>query len=424
MEGLSSHALTKVCINSLRYNLQQDISICRNIFLFYQSNKYYMNFTQLNNLNFRKRRCYSTFNSYFNKFVSQLKSEIKSDKILQDDIALLKKKFDNLYFKFYSNLPFRNFYSSVYFINIAELYKINRFLSHIKFFTAKISSIFSRFLSSNLFSRQIEIIKVLFYDETNRNVIERELSSWKSDCNKESNSEIKTSNKKIINKNIEGKTIVPIVENSVALHNYSLRDRLGVKLKDMLLLKNIFENEYFKTIYNGNKISKVVKEMKAINPNFKLTDFMSFFEEYILPKFMESYLKCDEHKLRLHCGDVAYRQLCSNIKKLKKMGLCLNTKILQLGDVELIGAEISDLMFSFKDCKIQANQPEFMFTFKTQQINYLKDSNGRIISGSIDDIKELQYSIKVTPHPNANVPGLEYPYLITNLEIIGSIPIF
>ncbi|KAK9173605.1 Tim44-like domain protein [Cryptosporidium meleagridis] len=382
-----------------------------------------MYFTQPNNLNFRKRRCYSTFNSYFNKFISQLKNEIKSDKILQDDIALLKKKIDNLYLKLYSNLSFRNFDSSGYFINIAELCKINRFLSHFKFFTAKISSIFSRFLASNIFSRHLEIIKVVFYDETNRNMIERELSSWKSDCNKESNSEIKTSNKKII-KNAEGETKVPIVENSVVLHNYSLRDRLGVKFKDLLFLKNIFENEYIKTIYNGNKISKVVKEMKAINPNFKLTDFTSFFEEYILPKFMESYLKCDEHKLRLHCGDVAYRQLCSNIKKLKKMGFCLNTKILQLGDVELIGAEISDLMFSFKDFKIQTNQPEFIFTFKTQQINCLQDSNGRIVSGSIDDIKELQYSIKVTPHPNANIPGLEHPYLITDLEVINSTPIF
>ncbi|KAH8583842.1 mitochondrial import inner membrane [Cryptosporidium sp. chipmunk genotype I] len=403
MEVFSNYALKKICVNGFRYNFARETSTCRNISLFYRSNEYYMHFTRLSDLNLIKRRFYVPINSYYNQFILKLKNEIKNDKLLQDDIKLLKRKFDDLYFKFQNNLRLRSFYFSNNSLNITKLYEINKFLYHVKFLTAKISSIFSRLLADNFFSKHLKIIKNVLDDETNRIKIEKELSNWKSDRIEENTiGKINVSDKKIRNLNIEGETEVPGIEYSVIIHNYSLRDRFCIKLKDMPLLRNLFENKYIETIFSGNEISRAVKEMKTINPKFKLNDFISIFEVYILPKFIESYLKCDEHKLRLHCGDAIFRQLYSNIIELKKMGLSLNTKILQLGDIELRGAKSSELIFSFKDSKIQRSQPTFIFTFKTQQINCLQDSDGRVISGSLEDIKELQYSIAVTPHPNIN----------------------
>ncbi|OII74260.1 mitochondrial import inner translocase subunit TIM44 [Cryptosporidium ubiquitum] len=424
MEKFNSCVLKNFCAYCLSHNFTRSVYTSRNISLFYGNNKKYMNSTILNNLVLRKRKFHGVINSYYDKFVSQLKKEIKNDKLLQDDIAFLKKKVGDLYFKISNKSSFTSFYFSNTHFNIAILYKINQILSNLKFFMAKISLIFSQLITSDFFSKNLIIVKNLFYDEASESKIERELSNWKFDRNQENPvGKINIHDNKI--RNFDNKNDIKAygIENSVVLHNLSLKDRFGAKLKNMSLLKNIFENKYIEIIFNRNKISRAVKEMKAINPNFKLPDFITIFEAYILPKFMDSYYTCDEHKLRLHCGDTAYRQFYSNIMELKKMGLSFNTKILQLGDIELKGAESSEVIFSYKDIKLRKSQPILIFTFKTQQINCLQDHNGRIISGSFDDIRELQYSISVTPHPNINVLGLEYPYLITELSVIGSTPI-
>lgn len=424
MEEFNNHALKKIYVYYSRYNFISGISIYRSLFLFHGNNNHYMNFAILSHLNSRKRRFHGLTNSYYNKFVSQIKNEIRNDKLLQNDIKFLKKKFDNLYCKIYDNSSLKNFFFSNNFFYVAILHKINKLLSNLKFFIEKISLIFFRLFTSDFFSEFLTIVKNVFNDETSRNKVERELLNWKFDRNKDNFTSKININKKIRNINDTNNMKVHKIESSIVAYNYSLKDKFSSKIKDIPLLKNIFENKHIETMFNINKISRAIKEMKFIDPNFKLNDFISIFEFYILPKFMESYHEYDEHKLRLHCGDKAYKQFYSNMIELKKTNLRFITKILQLGDIELKGAEISEVKFSYKDIKIQKKQPVLIFTFKAQQINCLQDHNGRIISGSFDDIREFQYFITVTPHPDTSIGSLEYPYLITELATMDSTPTY
>lgn len=423
MKGPSSHAIKKIYVNYLRNNLKKGISTCRNN-LIYGDNRCYTNFAIFYGLSLIKRRLHSVNNSYYDQFKSNLKNEIKKDQLLQDDIKLLKIKL----YDFRSNVSNKSSLIisciSNTFSNISKLNGSNKLVSFTLANTKKIFFVFSKVLANDFFSKYFEIIKGVLNDETGSFKVERELSNWKLDSNKEYSSKETANNDQKI-QNCNTKHIKDFgVEYSIILHNYSFWNRFGAKIKDLPLLKNIFENQYIETIFGQNKISRVVRQIKALDPNFNLVDFMSIFEEYILPKFMDSYLSFDEQRLRLHCGDIAFRQFCSSMRELKKMGLHLRTKTLQLGDIELRGAENSEVIFSCKDSIIQNSRPILIFTFKTQQINYLQDSNGRIISGSMDDIRELHYSISVTPHPNTNLHGLEYPYLITELAIKGSAPIY
>lgn len=421
MKGPGNHAIKKLYF--LSNSFKKSVYICRNN-LIYGDNRCYTNFARLYGLNVIKRRLHGANSSYYDRFISNFKNEIKKDQLLQDDIKLLKIKF----YDFRSNVSNKSLLISSCIsntlFNISRLYGANKLVSSTLASTKKIFFAFSRILTNDFFLTYFKIIKDVFNDETGRYKIERELSNWKSDLNKEILSEETIKNDSNF-RNCYTKYMKNTgTEYSVVLQNYSLWNRFSAKIRILPLLKNIFGKQYIKTVFSQNKISRAVKQMKALDPNFNLVNFISIFEAYVLPKFMDSYITFDEQKLRLHCGDIAFSLFCSNMRELKKMGLHLRTKILQLGDVELRGAENSEVIFSCKDSIIQNSQPILIFTFKTQQINYLQDSNGIIISGSMDDIRELHYSISVTPHPNTNIRGLEYPYLITELTIKGSAPIF
>ena len=56
--------------------------------------------------------------------------------------------------------------------------------------------------------------------------------------------------------------------------------------------------------------------------------------------------------------------------------------------VELKGAKL-----------MEAGPPCFIWTFNTQQVNCLRDVEGDIIEGAVDDIRTVHYAMVVTRHP-------------------------
>jgi len=75
--------------------------------------------------------------------------------------------------------------------------------------------------------------------------------------------------------------------------------------------------------------------------------------------------------------------------------------------------------------------PHFVFTFHTQQLNCLYDKEGEVVEGAVDDIRQVHYAIAITRHPWADPDydgeegdesELEYPWIVTELAIVGNNP--
>ena len=81
-------------------------------------------------------------------------------------------------------------------------------------------------------------------------------------------------------------------------------------------------------------------------------------------------------------------------------------------EVELKGAQRQD-----------KGPPCFIWTFNTQQVNCLRDKDGEIIEGAVDDIRTVYYAMAVVKHPELE-KTLEYPWMVSELAIVGNQPSF
>ncbi|CAE8673149.1 unnamed protein product, partial [Polarella glacialis] len=94
--------------------------------------------------------------------------------------------------------------------------------------------------------------------------------------------------------------------------------------------------------------------------------------------------------------------------------LSLDTNILAgPKEMELKGAKL-----------MEQGAPCFIFTFNMQQVNCLRDGEGEILEGAVDDIRNVCYAMAVTRHPNLENLELEYPWQVSELAILWNQPCF
>lgn len=189
-------------------------------------------------------------------------------------------------------------------------------------------------------------------------------------------------------------------------------DRFGFGTDRMPFLSNFFDNPLVDQVFGETEIAASIREMKEIDPNFRLADFAEEVETVIAPQLVRSYLEGDLEKLDLHCGDAAYQAVSASITERKRQKLELDNNILDgPREVELKGAKLMD-----------GGSPCFIWTFQTQQINCLSDSRGEIVEGAVDDIRQVYYAMVIQKHPDAGDMEieLEYPWEVQELAIVGN----
>ncbi|KAF8820852.1 putative mitochondrial inner membrane translocase TIM44 [Cardiosporidium cionae] len=196
---------------------------------------------------------------------------------------------------------------------------------------------------------------------------------------------------------------------ALVLAKESAWDRFGTKLKDMPFLQNFFENPFIGKLFGETEIAASIREMKLEDSSFRLPEFMEIVEEVVAPHLIDCFLQGDTDSLRLHCGEAAFSAAATSIKERELMKVQLDPSVLQLHGVELKGAR-----------RVDDGTPWFIFTFSAQQINCLRDSHGTVVSGAIDDIREVVYSMALTKHPEPETLGLHHPWMVKELAIIGN----
>merc|ERR1711924_564415 len=123
-------------------------------------------------------------------------------------------------------------------------------------------------------------------------------------------------------------------------------------------------------------------------------------EEVVAPHIIRTFLEGDAEALKSHCGEAAFAAVNASITERVKQKMSLDLNILAgPREVELKGAQLRD-----------KGPPQFIWTFNTQQVNCLRDHNGEIVEGAVDDIRTVHYAMMVTRHPDSDTAILEYPW--------------
>jgi import inner membrane translocase subunit TIM44 len=198
-------------------------------------------------------------------------------------------------------------------------------------------------------------------------------------------------------------------------------DRFGARMSDMPFLNAFFSNPLMDSLFGETEISASIRQMRDdVDPNFSLEEFCEEIESVVAPRFIEWYLTGEAERLRLHCGEAAYAAVNASIDARRKQGLCLDTNVLSgPSEFELKAAKSS----SAGESAAGASSPLFVFTFNCQQINCLRDSEGSVVEGAVDDIRQLFYAIAVQRHPKATSSSeLEFPWQIQDIAILGNQP--
>ncbi|OEH76589.1 mitochondrial inner membrane translocase [Cyclospora cayetanensis] len=194
-------------------------------------------------------------------------------------------------------------------------------------------------------------------------------------------------------------------ETALVLSNETAWDRFGSRLRDMPFLQNFFENPLVGQLFKETEIAASIREMKAIDPSFRLSELHELVQSVVAEHMVSAYLMGDEETLRLHCGDGAFAALKASIDERHRLHLQLDPSILLLGQVELVGARRSGVD--------SGESPWFVYTFECQQINCLRaEETGKVVQGALDDIRRVVYSIAISRHTAPETAGLLYPWMV------------
>lgn len=188
-------------------------------------------------------------------------------------------------------------------------------------------------------------------------------------------------------------------------------DRMGARLGDMPFLSNVFENPLFDRLFGESEIAASIREMKEIDYQFRLEDFAEDVEYIVAPHIIKTYLDGDSESLERHCGEAAFNAVNASIKARKTQKLTLDTNILAgPHDVELKGA-----------MRFESGPPCFVWTFHMQQVNCLRDKDGEIIEGAVDDIRTVFYAMALQKQMELDVEvAVDYPWQVSELAILGN----
>jgi mitochondrial import inner membrane translocase subunit TIM44 len=189
-------------------------------------------------------------------------------------------------------------------------------------------------------------------------------------------------------------------------------DRFGAGLRDMPFLSSVFENPVFDRLFGESEIAASIREMKEQDYSFRLEEFAEDIEYVVAPHIIKNYLEGNAEALEKHCGEAAFAAVNASIKERRRQKLTLDTAILAgPRELELKGAKL-----------MEQGAPCFIWTFSMQQVNCLRDANGEVVEGAVDDIRSVMYAMAVTRNPNLDKLDLEYPWQVAELAILFNQP--
>lgn len=137
--------------------------------------------------------------------------------------------------------------------------------------------------------------------------------------------------------------------------------------------------DIFQDVFSQSEMAKTLAEITKIDPSFNKESFLHECEYEIIPTVLQAYINGDIELLQDWCHERTYSILSAQIEQNRAAGLKLDTKILDIRDVDLVMA------------KIMEQGPVLILTFAAQQIMCAVDSKGKVVEGGEDKIELVYY---------------------------------
>ncbi|KAK7680125.1 hypothetical protein QCA50_016850 [Cerrena zonata] len=136
--------------------------------------------------------------------------------------------------------------------------------------------------------------------------------------------------------------------------------------------------------------AKVIKQLRLMDPSFRITDFNKTLTNYIVPELLDAYIKNDEQTLKKWLSEAPFNVWQANNKQFIQQGLFSDGRILDIRGVEVV------------TCKnLQPNDiPVIVVSCRAQEIHlYRKAKSGEIAAGTEDHIQLSTYAMVFTRIP-------------------------
>ncbi|XP_047521264.1 mitochondrial import inner membrane translocase subunit TIM44 [Pieris napi] len=137
---------------------------------------------------------------------------------------------------------------------------------------------------------------------------------------------------------------------------------------------NLFGNMFEKT-----ELSKTLTEICKIDPNFTSQKFLEDCGNDIIPNILEAMVRGDLEILKDWCYEGVFNILGTPIKQCRQLGYRLDSKILDIENIELVMGKMMD------------QGPVLVITFQSQQIMCVRDSKNNVIEGDPDKVMRVNY---------------------------------
>ncbi|XP_022113187.1 mitochondrial import inner membrane translocase subunit TIM44 [Pieris rapae] len=135
----------------------------------------------------------------------------------------------------------------------------------------------------------------------------------------------------------------------------------------------------FGNMFEKTELSKTLTEVCKIDPNFTSQKFLEDCGNDIIPNILEAMVRGDLEILKDWCYEGVFNILATPIKQCRQLGYRLDSKILDIENIELVMGKMMD------------QGPVLVITFQSQQIMCVRDSKDKVIEGDPDKVMRVNY---------------------------------
>ncbi|KAJ9126675.1 hypothetical protein QFC24_001705 [Naganishia onofrii] len=138
--------------------------------------------------------------------------------------------------------------------------------------------------------------------------------------------------------------------------------------------------------FDENETAKVIRMIRALDPDFKMETFQKELREYIIPEVVDAYLGADRETLQMWCGEATYNVLWATMNQYVKQGLVSDSKVLDIRQVEVSQGKV-----------LENDVPVFLVTFATQEVLCFRSAKtGDVVVGSPNAVEQCRYAAVLT----------------------------
>uniref|UniRef100_A0A1A9UYY1 Mitochondrial import inner membrane translocase subunit TIM44 n=1 Tax=Glossina austeni TaxID=7395 RepID=A0A1A9UYY1_GLOAU len=142
-------------------------------------------------------------------------------------------------------------------------------------------------------------------------------------------------------------------------------------------------------LFSKTELSETMTELCKIDPNFDQKQFLRDCEVDIIPNILEATVRGDLEILKDWCFESTYNLIATPINQAIKSGLCLDSKILDIENIDLVMG------------KVMEQGPVLIITFQAQQIMCLKDrATNKIVEGDPEKVMRVNHVWVLCRDPN------------------------